>query len=97
MQETGAPEELIQDKLDELHAQGEAVYECLPENYPAIQLYVACYGQFEWIERGEQNVMVGFKRDAIDLEIKLSGIEVTSNTWDRFKELEEITVRMYRQ
>lgn len=96
MIETNAPQELIDEKLEELENQVEAVYEVLPENYKAVQLYIACYGQFEWIEGSEKRILVGFKREAVDLEIRMSKIKVSPKTWERFKDLEALTVQLYR-
>jgi len=96
MRETGAPQDLIDEKLEELLDKQEAVYEVLPCNYDAVRLYVACYGHFDWIEGAEKRIMVGFKRDAVDIEIRLSKIKVTAKTWERFKTLEALTVQFYR-
>ena len=78
------------DIAELLEDEGEPeVCEVLPENWPAVQLYLAEYGQFKL---GAHNEVLGFDRIAVDIDIRRSGIEVSQDTWQRFKTLEQLTV-----
>ncbi|GJM12795.1 MAG: hypothetical protein DHS20C12_11980 [Pseudohongiella sp.] len=92
----GAPDELIEEKQEQLDDQEDLVLEVLPELYPAVQLYQACYGQFDRLENGEEYVITGFNRLAVQMEIDLGRLDVTPETWEYFKFLEHETVRINR-
>jgi len=92
MRELGASEDDIEAALAE-ELEPEA-YEVLPENWPAVQLYLACYGQFRISPTGQ---VWGFDIPAVDIEIRRSELEVTSDTWERFKTLQVLTVHLLNQ
>lgn len=87
MREMGASEEEIEDLLAQ-EVEPEP-FEVMPENWPAIQLYLSVYGQF--VVAGTGNV-VGFNFAAVDIDIRRSELDVSPDTWQRFKILANHTV-----
>lgn len=88
--------EADQDKIDSLiDAQQEAQpHEVLPENWPAVQLYLSVYGQFRVAASGH---ILGFDLNAVDIDIKRSGLEPSTEDWSKFKLLQQMTVTILNQ
>ena len=85
-----------QDKIDQLidEQQVEQPYEVLPENWPAVQLYLSVYGQFRMAASGH---VLGFDLNAVDIDIKRSGLELSTQDWSKFKMLQQMTVTVLNQ
>lgn len=92
MREMGAD----QERIDALHdsERQEQPYEVLPENWPAVQLYLSVYGQFRMAASGH---ILGFDLNAVDIDIKRSGLEPTAQDWGKFKVLQQMTVTILNQ
>lgn len=85
-----------QDKIDSLidAQQEEQPHEVLPENWPAVQLYLSVYGQFRVAASGH---ILGFDLNAVDIDIKRSGLEPSTEDWSKFKLLQQMTVTILNQ
>jgi hypothetical protein len=92
MREMGASEDELEQLLDQ-EVEPEP-FEVMPDNWDAIQLYLSVYGQFTISENGH---VFGFNFAAVDVDIERSGIEVTPQTWQRFKILAHHTVHTLNQ
>ena len=92
MRELGASD----DEIDQLLAQEvePEPFEVMPDNWPAIQLYLSVYGQFRISATGH---VVGFDFAAVDIDIRRSEVEVSAQTWERFKILAHHTVQTLNQ
>ena len=92
MRELGASD----DEIEQLLAQEvePEPFEVMPDNWPAIQLYLSAYGQFRISATGH---VVGFDFTAVDIDINRSGVEVSAETWQRFKILAHHTVNTLNQ
>lgn len=92
MREMGVAEEEI-ERLQENEEQ-EQPYEVLPENWPAVQLYVAVYGQFNVTASG---YILGFDPVAVRNEREWGGIKISRKTWKKFKYLQQLTATLLNE
>jgi hypothetical protein len=92
MREMGLGEDEIAALLEE--EPDDEVFDVSPDNWPAVQLYLSCYGQFVFSATGQ---VLGFDFGKVDVDIRRSGLEVTEDTWQRFKTLQHHTVQHLRQ
>lgn len=85
-----------QEKIDNLleSQEEDQPYEVLPENWPALQLYLSVYGQFRVAASGH---ILGFDLNAVDIDIKRSGLEPSTEDWSKFKLLQQMTVTILNQ
>lgn len=88
----GASEDELEQLLDQ-EVEPEP-FEVMPDNWEAIQLYLSVYGQFRISGSGH---VIGFDFAAVNIDIERSGIEVSPQTWQRFKILAHNTVHTLNQ
>lgn len=92
MRRYGAPADAVARLKSQL--QPPKIQEVMPENWPAVQLYLEVYGKFEFSPGG---YCMGFDYGAVDLDIRLAGIDVSPDTWQRFKYLERLTMKLLNE
>lgn len=91
MREMGVSDDEIEAVMDE--EPEPEVYEVYPDNWPAVELYLSAYGQF----RVSEGRILSFDFDAVDIDIRRSELEVTPDTWKKFKFMARETVTLLNQ
>ncbi|MDX1491274.1 MAG: DUF1799 domain-containing protein [Pseudohongiellaceae bacterium] len=89
--EMGVDEALIDDVIE---PECESHYEVLQENWPAVRLYLSCYGQFRVAGSGH---ILGFDFGAVEIDMRRSDIEIDAESWQKFKLLQQFTITLLNE
>lgn len=92
MREMGVAEEEIERLLEQ--QEQELPFEVLPQNWPAVQLYLAVYGQFSVTASGH---ILGFDPTAVRNEREWGEIRISKKSWRKFKFLQHLTVNLLNE
>lgn len=88
----GVAEEDIEQLQDQ--EEDDPPYEVLPQNWPAVTLYLAVYGQFNVTANGH---VLGFDPTAVRNEREWGGIKISKKSWRKFKYLQQLTVNLLNE